>query len=91
MAFDRITDKAEIRKVMHAHMLAPEKQRAPFLATISTREHRPGGITFEGSRPLGSNTDDNDTTYTLTNMDSGYNTPIATVKLSAIEYVETLR
>lgn len=77
---------------MHAHMLAPSEQRAPFLATIFTREHRPGGTVFEGARPLSASTDSNgETTYTLTNGDSGYTRPIAEVKLSRVEYVETLQ
>lgn len=77
---------------MHAYMLAPGEQYAPFLATIFTREHRPEGTIFEGARPLSAATDaDGETTYTLTNGDSGYTRPIAAVKLSGVEYVETLR
>jgi hypothetical protein len=90
MSYCRITDRAKLREVMHAHMLRPEQQRAPFLVVIFTREHRPGGTIFEGARPLSACTEEDDTCYTLTNRDSDYCRPIATVKLSGIEYVEVL-
>jgi hypothetical protein len=91
MSLRRITDNAKIREVMHAHMLHPELQRAPFIVAIFTREHRPGGIVYEGARPMGASTFDSETLYTLTNGDSGYTRPIANVKLSGIEYVELLQ
>lgn len=93
MSLNRITDKAKIREAMHAHMLHPEKQRAPFLVTIFSREHRPGGIIYEGARPISASfiADGVDTTYTLTDSDSDYTRPIAAVKLSGIEYVELLK
>lgn len=90
MSLIRITDKDKIREAMHAHMLRPGKQRAPFLVTIFTREHCQNGITYEGARPLSAITETADTRYTLTNGDSGYTQPIAIVKLSEIECVEVL-
>jgi len=91
MTFRRITENDEIRSTMNSYMLTPDQQRAPFLATIFTREHRPGGMIYEGTRPLSASTDAvGETTYSLTNSDSGYSRPIAHIKLSGVEYVEVL-
>ena len=98
MPFKRIEGVEQIRSVMHAHMLAPGEQRAPFLATIKLSKGQlwnghvaTGGAIIEGARPLSAYTDDGDTTYTLTNSDSGYCQPIGTVKLSGLDYVEVLQ
>ncbi len=48
----RITDKSKIRETLDAYMRHPEKQRAPYLVTIFSREHRAGGIIYEGLRPI---------------------------------------
>lgn len=91
MALKRTTKKSEIQKLMYAYMLESEIQRAPFLVAIFVRQHHPGGIIFEGARPLSASTEESgEITYVLTNCDSRYMLPIATVKLSGIEYVETL-
>lgn len=96
MSLIRITDKDKIQETLRGLMLAPHEQPAPFFASLFTREHRPGGIIYEGARPMSSSTDyDNNNkvieiTYALTNGDSNYTRPIAYVKLSYIEYVEIL-
>jgi hypothetical protein len=91
MSSKKTTDKTEIRKILHSYMLAPNEQRANFLVAIFTREHRAGGTIYEGARPLSACTyEDGDTRYTLTNGDSNYTEPVASVKLSFIEYVEEL-
>lgn len=87
--FKKVTDKSEIRKILHEYMLNP-KRRESFLFEIFSREHRQGGIIYEGARPLSSSTTSDETTYTLTNGSSGYTQPIAVLKLSQIEYVTEL-
>jgi len=85
----RITDKAEIKKVMHEYMYHPFQMNPSFITTVFTREQRPGGIIYEGVRPIGACTDINfNVTYTLANSDSGYQRPIAIVRLDKIEYIE---
>jgi len=81
----------QIRDSLDAYMKEPEKQRAPFLVTIFSREHRPGGIIYEGHRPIGACQTGNERTYSLSNGDSGYRLLVAALKLSTIEYIETLR
>jgi len=90
---NQTTDKAEIKRVMHDHMLRPDEQVAPFLVEIMTREFRKGGTTFEGARPIAAcvNCETGEVTYTLSNGDSNYNLSIGTVKLSEIEYISTLK
>ncbi len=89
--FQRITDPQQIRETLDAYMKAPDEQRASFLATIFSREHRPGGIIYEGHRPIAACQTDDERTYTLSTSDSNYQLGIAALKLSTIEYVETLR
>jgi hypothetical protein len=70
-------------------MMEIEEQPAPFLIEIFSREHRPGGIIYEGARPIGA-VQDNTTgerTYALSNGDSNYQSPIASVNVKFIEYV----
>jgi len=90
---NQTTDKAEIKRVMHDHMLRPYEQFAPFLVEIMTREFRKGGTTFEGARPIGACEDleTGEVTYTLSNGDSNYSLAIGIVKLSGIEYISTLK
>lgn len=89
--FNCITDPKQIRETLDAHMKEPEKQIAPFLATIFSREHRPGGIIYEGHRPIAACQTGDERTYTLSTSDSNNQLGIAALKLSSIEYVETLR
>lgn len=89
--FNRITDPQQIRSTLDAYIKEPEKQRASFLATIFSREHRPGGIIYEGHRPIAVSQTDNDRTYTLSTSASNYQRSVCAVKLSGIEYIESLR
>lgn len=89
--FNRITDPNEIRKTLDAYMREPEKQRASFLATIFSREHRKGGIIYEAHRPIAACQTDDERIYTLATSGSNYQLGCAALKLSGIEYVETLR
>lgn len=86
----RISNPDKIRETLDAFMKEPEKQRAPFLATIFSREHRPGGIIYEGHRPIGAVITDDDKKYCLGTMDDGYSSTVASLHLSKIEYIETL-
>ncbi len=86
----RITDPVEIRRVMDAYMLEPEKQRAPFLPIIFSTETRPGGIEYVGYRPLSACEMNGERIYTLTSSDSKYCNGLNSVKLSGIKYIETL-
>ena len=51
---NRITDKERIREIMHAHMLKPHEQKAPWITAIFSREHRKGGIIYEGAKVISS-------------------------------------
>jgi hypothetical protein len=88
---DRITDPQKIRETLDKHMMEPEKQRAPFLVTIFSREHRPGGIIYEGHRPIAACQTPNVRSYTLATSGSNYQRGCAFLKLSGIEYIEVLR
>lgn len=90
--FNRITDKPQIRATLDAYMRYPEKQVAPFLCTVFSREHRPGGgIIYEGCRPyFASENGKGVRSYGLSNSDSNYTQTIAVLKLDQIEYIETL-
>ena len=91
---NRITDKAKIREIMHAYMLKPHEQKAPRIAAIFSREHRKGGIIYEGARVISACTIEShelnglmiarETEYTIM---SGYR---ESLKLSLIEYIEIL-
>lgn len=87
---NRITDPEKIRETLDAYMKEPEKQRASFLVTIFSREHRPGGIIYEGHRPIGAVTSDAGRRYCLGTRDDGYSRSVASLNLDQIEYIETL-
>jgi len=89
--FNRITDQQQIRETLDAYMREPEKQRTPFLATIFSLEHRPGGIIYEGHRPISACQTGDERTYALATSGSKYQSCCAALKLSGIEYIETLR
>lgn len=81
----------EIRKTLDAYMNNLQNQSASFLATIFSREHRLGGVIYEGHRPIAACQTDAARTYTLATSDSNYQLGCVVLNLSAIEYVETLR
>lgn len=87
--FVRIIEPDKIAETLRAHMLRPEEQRAPFLATIFDK---PSNIIYEGARPISACTSQEDSTviFTLSNSDSNYQRPIGSVNLNDIEYVEVL-
>jgi hypothetical protein len=88
----RITDPQKIRETLDTYMREPEKQRARFLVTIFSREHRAGGIIYEGHRPIAAcETQDRGRSYTLATSDSNYQRGCAFLKLDSIEYVEVLQ
>ena len=97
--FYRITKPAKIKEALRAYMLSHTEQEAPFLATIFLRRGAEwngrkmlGGLIIEGARPLSASTDaKGQTTFFLTNSDSGYSGLIGSVKDEDILYVETLR
>lgn len=83
----RIRDKAKIREVMHAHMLQPKEQKAPWICEIFSREHRAGGWIYECAKVVSACSEEGgETTYTLS-ID-GHMMP--SLKLSLIEYVVVL-
>lgn len=86
----RITDKETILGIFRKYLARQTKCR--FLVEIFTREHRPGGIIFEGAAPLSIYSECATGEYhiTLTSSDSDYCRPIATLKLSQIEYITEL-
>lgn len=88
---NRITDPLKIRATLDAYVREPSKQRAPYLVAIFSRQHHPGGVVYEGCRPIAASQSDEDRTYTLSNMDSDYQLGTAWLELSQIEYIETLR
>jgi hypothetical protein len=86
--FIRIEDRTKIAEVLRAHMLKPNEQRAPFLATIFDK---PSNLIYEGARPISACTDHEGTTvFTLSNSDSNYRSPIGSVNLNDIQYIEVL-
>jgi hypothetical protein len=88
MSFIRISDKVEMRKILHRCML----NGYGFIPVIFTREHRQAGMFYEGFRPLSSATNDLDTVYTLTSRDVKYSRPVCEpLSLSKIEYIEILK
>ena len=97
--FYRITEPAKIKEALRAYMFFHDEQEAPFLATIFQRRGAKwngrkmrGGLIIEGARPLSASTDaKGQTTFFLTNSDSGYSGLIGSVKDVDILYVETLR
>lgn len=94
-----ITDQARIKETLHAYMLKPGEQRAPFLVQIRTKRDItwngrpcPPGIIIEGPRPISCVThcDTGDVVYNLSNSDSNYRQTIGQVRLADIEFIETL-
>lgn len=87
----RTYDQKKIEEILRRYMRDPAYQKR-FLVEIYSNEHRMGGIIYEGARPLSIITDcvANEVRFTLTNGDSGYSQPIATLKLSGIRYVSEL-
>lgn len=87
--FIRITEQGKIAEVLRAHMLRPDEQRAPFLATIFDQQ---SNIIYEGARPISActNHEDSSTVFTLSNSDSNYTQSIGSVNLNNIKYVEVL-
>lgn len=98
MSFHKITGQAEIKQALRDHMLRPNEQRAPFLATIRLaggsdyqgRKVNQGGLIIEGARPLGASLSEKEDRFTLTNSDSNYHLPIGDIRLADIEYIELL-
>jgi hypothetical protein len=82
ITMQKITDKILIQKILRKSMLSNF-----LICSLFTREHRQGGIIFEGVKVLSSCKSNNETIYTLTNSDSNYRQLLATVKLSGIEYI----
>ena len=83
----RITDQEEIGKVLRAYLLQPKRQASRFIAAIKDSSRN---LIYEGAAPLSCSSDDDGTTWTLTNMDSSYTQAIGQVRQSDIEYLETL-
>jgi hypothetical protein len=82
---NRIRDRTKIREVLDAHMLRPKDQRAPWVATIFTREHRRGGNRFEGATIFSASTEGDEKAYQIVIGSESYQ-----LKLSLIEYVVVL-
>jgi hypothetical protein len=78
----RVRDQATIRKILHRHLLEKDKLPVPWLCEIFSRQHRPGGIIYEGAIVLSALTTDTETTYQI--MIDDHSTQL---KLSLIEYV----
>lgn len=87
---DRITDPTKIREILDSFLKVPAP-KASYVVEIFSREHRPGGITYEGCRPLGASQTGEERTYTLTNSDSNYQLSVGTLNLSKIEWISMLR
>lgn len=87
-----IRDKNKIRAVLDAHMLHPEKQRVPWIVSVCSREHKPGGWIYEcamvRSACVEFNEDgsEKEKTYSFT-LDDNLMPPL---KLSLIECVQVL-
>lgn len=90
MISNRITDKETILSILRKYLARETK--CIFLVEIFSREHRPGGIIFEGATPLSICTEValGEVYIALTNGDVNYCRPIATLKLSQIEYITEL-
>lgn len=86
----RITDPEQIKKILNSYMLEPSKQSAPFLLTIFSREHRSGGIIYEGHRPISAIQTETERIYCLSTSDSNYQRGEVLLNLSYIEYIQTL-
>lgn len=90
MAFNRITDPQKIRTILDGYIKEPRKTKPSFVATIFSREHRPGGIIYVGHCPIAACQTEEDRIYTLATSDSNYTRSVGTLRLSGIEYVEVL-
>ena len=83
----KITDKNKIL-VIFRNYLGEHR----FIHAIFSREHRKGGINYEGHGILGINTKcpespEEEISITLTSRDVNYNRPLAILDLSKIEYI----
>lgn len=83
----RIVDKDRIRMALDAHMLHPDRQRAPWIVAVHSREHMPAGWTYEGCCVVSAfETPDGERTYSFS-IDGNL---MPQLKLSLIDYVITL-
>lgn len=93
--FTEITDPAKIKEILHSFFKKPEGKKSPsYIPAIYQKpgedwngwEVTPGGHVIECARPMSAATfhDTGEVVYTLTNMDSNYQSPIGTIRLSGI-------
>ena len=86
--FKRITDPQQIRAILDGFIHKPEAQKASFVPVIFSREHRPGGIAYEGHKPIAACQTDKERVYTLATSDSKHSRSVGTIQLSKVEYLD---
>ena len=92
--FRLIRDKQRIQDILDMFINDIERleqESISFIPVIFSREHHPGGILYEGYRPIAVFQTEDDWNYTLSNSDSHYSLGVATLNLSKIEYLGLLR
>ena len=92
--FRLIRDKQRIQDILDMFINDIERleqESISFIPVTFSREHHPGGILYEGHRPIAVFQTEDDWNYTLSNSDSHYSLGVATLNLSKIEYLGFLR
>jgi hypothetical protein len=68
-----------------------EQESISFIPAIFSHEHHPGGVLYEGHRPIEVCQNEGEVIYILSTSDSNYSCGTTTLKLSQIEYLGFLR
>lgn len=83
----KITNADEIRATLDLYMKAPPHE---LIVEIFSCEHRPGGIIYEGHRPIAAAEFEGVRSYTLATSDTRYQQGCAVLRLQHIEWLSVL-